>query len=185
MRKLFCVVIVAASCLLSSAPASRASAASGPWLSLDFPNKVGLSVRAGEKWLLKGVMFDGSGNKRCRKSGLGKVSVTSDALKPSPDPETTGLEQDYAFFEKYTIRNTPGKRAVTAVCNTWKFTGYINVVGLAAIAPPFTGVPVVPWAGAGLGMIAIGWILVFSAGNRRMPQTVRGHPAGRSGQVRR
>jgi hypothetical protein len=185
MWKPFCVVLVASACLLSSAPGSHATAASGNKLSLDFPDKVGLSVRAGEKWLLKGVMLEANGTKRCKKSGLGKVSVTSDALKPSPDPETTGLEENYAFYENYTIRNTPGKRAVTAVCNTWSFTGYIHVVGLAAIAPPFTGVPVLPWAGAGLGMIGIGWILVFSAGNRRMPRTARGHPAGRPGQVRR
>jgi hypothetical protein len=171
--------------MVSSAPSSHATAASGNKLSLDFPDKKGLSVRAGTEWVLKGVMLDGNGKKRCKKSGLGKVSVTSEALDPSPDPETTGLEKNYAFYQKYTIRNKDGKRAVTAVCNKWSFTGYIDVVGLAAIAPPFTGVPVLPWAGTGLGMIGIGWILVVSAGKRRVPRTARGHPAGRSGQVRR
>jgi hypothetical protein len=183
MWKAFCVVLVASACLLSSAPSSRATEASGNKLSLDLLDYKGLSVRAEKEYRFKGVMRDAYGKVRCKSSGYGKVSVTSDAFDPSSDLETTNKYG--AFYERYTIANKPGERAVTAVCRGWKFTGYITVLAVAAVAPPRTGVPVLPWAGTGLGLIGIGWILVVRAGSRRMPRTARGHPAGRPGQVRR
>jgi hypothetical protein len=187
MRKSFCAVLVASAFLICSAPGAHATAASESKLSLDFPDKIGLSVRAGTTWELKGVMLDPEGDVRCKNSGYGKVSVNSIALEPTPNAETTGA--DGAFYETFKIQNTPGTKEVKATCNKtsapWTFAGNIHVVAVALAEIPLTGVPVLPMAGAGIGMIGIGWVLVYSARDRRIRRKARGHPNGRPGQVRR
>jgi hypothetical protein len=187
MLKTFCAFLVASAGLLAVAPSSHAAADNPNKLGIDIVNHLGTKVRAGTTWDIKGRMYDANGKVRCKNSGYGKVSVDSVALSPTPNAETTNSKG--RFIEEFTIKNTPGEKEVTATCNKWTFTGHITVVALATIKlppklPP-TGAPVPPMAGTGLGMIGIGWILVFMARYRRLPRTARRHPGGRPGQVRR
>jgi hypothetical protein len=168
MRKTHMVIVVTLACLLSAVPMSPAAAETGTLkLTVEGQSSGVPTVRAGSTRKFWGRMLDSAQNTRCKYAKVGELSITSDALSPSPDLETTTPS---VFSEHYAIRPNLGTREVKAVCRGWTFTGHVIVITPRALAG--TGVPVLPTAGLGLALTAVGWLLVLGA------RSGRTHPIG-------